>query len=122
MDQRTSPEVLEFASKREPGTVDRVGQDLLALLQGAAQASNEKVERAIDMAHKLSMQLRDAEDRIAQLEGQNDLLHGEVEHLQARAARAESWLERIKKEIEGTLVAAEANRPELPFQSKGPSA
>ena len=69
------------------------------MAQRIAQASNEKVERAMDTAHKLSMQLRDAEDRIAQLEGQNVLLHGEVEHLQARAARAESWLERQRPRL-----------------------
>ena len=117
MAQKIPAQALELAPKdartRAGGHIDQMGHDLLALLQEAAQASTEKVGSAMDMAHKLSMQLRDAEDRIAQLEGQNVLLHGEVDHLQDRAARAESWLERIKEEIEGKLVAAEANRPEL---------
>ena len=60
------------------------------------------------MAHKLSIQLRAAEDRIAQLQG-------EVERLEGRAARAEQWLEAIKNEIEEKLIAPmEANRPSLP--------
>jgi chromosome segregation ATPase len=60
------------------------------------------------MAHKTSMELRAAEDRIAQLEA-------EVERLRDRATRAERWLETIKQEIEEKLIAPmEANRPELP--------
>ena len=60
------------------------------------------------MAHKLSIQLRAAEDRIAQLQG-------EVERVQNRANRAEQWLEKIKQAIEVNLIASmEANRPELP--------
>jgi chromosome segregation ATPase len=54
------------------------------------------------------MELRAAEDRIAQLEA-------EVERLRDRATRAERWLETIKQEIEEKLIAPmEANRPELP--------
>lgn len=57
-------------------------------------------------AHRLSIKLRAAEDRIAQL-------HEEVEHLQDRANRAEQWLETIKREIEDNLIASmEANRRE----------
>jgi hypothetical protein len=59
------------------------------------------------MAHKTSMELRAAEDRITQLEA-------EVELLRDRATRAERWLETIKQEIEDKLIASmEANRPEL---------
>ena len=66
------------------------------------------------MAHKLSIQLRDAEDRIAHLEGHVTQLRGEIEHLHGRAACAEDWLRRIKQEVEDKLIALEANRPELP--------
>jgi hypothetical protein len=48
--------------------------------------------------HKLSMQLRAAEDRINQLEA-------EVELLRDRAVRAERWLQIIQKEIEEKLIA-----------------
>jgi len=80
----------------------------MAMVQQAASSSKENVERAVSMAHKLSIQLRAAEDRIAQLQR-------EVEHLEGRAARAEQWLEAIKNEIEEKLIAPmEANRREPP--------
>jgi hypothetical protein len=60
------------------------------------------------MAHKASMELRAAEDRITQLEA-------DVERLQDRATLAERWLEIIKQEVEDKLIASmEANRPESP--------
>src|ERR1700745_3841366 len=102
MDQRTPPEVLDFSATQEVlggDPIDRLGQDLVALLQEAAKASNEKVERAVSMAHKLSIQLRGAEDRIAQLDGHVAQLRRELEHLQGRAGRAEGWLERVKQEV-----------------------
>jgi chromosome segregation ATPase len=78
------------------------------MLQEAANISKENVDRAMTVAHKLSMELRAAEDRISRLEV-------EIERLESRAARAEHWLEVIKKEIEDKLIAPmEANRPELP--------
>ena len=58
------------------------------------------------MAHKKSMKLRVAEERIAALEA-------EIECLRDRAIRAEGWLEDIKQEIENKLLASmEANRAE----------
>jgi predicted nucleic acid-binding Zn-ribbon protein len=50
------------------------------------------------LAHKLSIQLRTAEDRISQLEA-------EVELSRDRAARAERWLQTIQNEIEEKLIA-----------------
>jgi hypothetical protein len=89
--------------------VDEVGHRVVALLREAANVSAENVERAMTMAHKTSMELRAAEDRIIQLEA-------EVERLRDRATRAERWLETIKQEIEDKLIAPmEANRPELPL-------
>jgi molecular chaperone GrpE (heat shock protein) len=113
MDQHSTgaSEVLAFAPRQEPQhkhVVDEVGHRLVALLRDAANISAEKVERAMTMAHKASMELRAAEDRIAQLEA-------EVERLRDRATRAERWLETIKQEIEEKLIAPmAANRPELP--------
>jgi uncharacterized protein YlxW (UPF0749 family) len=76
------------------------------MLRQAAHLSEENLQCAMSMAHKLSVQLRAAEDRIAQLQG-------EVEYLQNRANRAEQWLETIKREIEDNLIASiEANRRE----------
>jgi len=60
--------------------------------------SNENCDRAMKLAHKLSMQLRAAEDRINQLEA-------EVELFRDRTVRAERWLQTIQKEIEEKLIA-----------------
>jgi TolA-binding protein len=114
MDQRSAatPEVLKFASRQnardERDPIDQTGHALLVMLEEAATLSQENVDRAMTLAHKLSIQLRAAEDRIRQLEG-------EVERLESRATRAEQWLQVIKNEIEDKLIRPiEANRPELP--------
>jgi uncharacterized protein YlxW (UPF0749 family) len=51
----------------------------------------------MSLAHKLSMELRAAEDRTQQMAR-------EVEHWQERAARAEQWLRTIQQEIEEKLL------------------
>src|SRR5438034_38615 len=109
MDQRTPPELLatEQNLQSETNVVDQAGHRIIALLREAADSSAENVERAMTMAHKTSMELRAAEERIY-------LLEAEVERLRNRATRAEEWLEAIKQEIEEKLIAyIEANRPEL---------
>ena len=73
-------------------------QAIIAKIQEAADRSNENCDRALKLAHKLSMQLRAAEDRINQLEG-------EIQLFRERAARAERWLQTIQKEIEEKLIA-----------------
>jgi hypothetical protein len=83
-------------AKFEP--IDRAGHAVIALLQKAADIAEENIERAMTVAHRLSPELRTAEDRIRELEG-------EVEHLESRATRAEQWLGTIKKEIEDTIIA-----------------
>jgi chromosome segregation ATPase len=106
MDNRP-PEVVRLEPLDESEPIDQAGQALVALLKEAANIAKENVERAMTVAHKVSMELRAAEDRIIQLEA-------EIERLESRATRAEQWLEVIKKEIEDKLIARmEANRPEL---------
>ena len=97
----TSEQVAKFAPKdkpRETDPTDESGRAVVALLQQAATLSNENCDRAMTLAHKLSIQLRAAEDRINQLQS-------EVDHLQNRAANAENWLRVIEKEIEKKLIA-----------------
>jgi hypothetical protein len=105
---KPSSEVVNFASKQKPRgefePIDQAGHALIGLLKEAASISKENVERAMTVAHRLSLELRSAEDRIRELEG-------EVECLESRAMRAEQWLGTIKQEIEETLIAPmEANR------------
>jgi hypothetical protein len=98
----TPEQVIEFAPKGGPRSytplVDEAGEAIIAKLQKAADLSNENCDRAMKLAHKLSMQLRAAEDRVNQLEA-------EVELLRDRAVRAERWLQIIQKEIEEKLIA-----------------
>ena len=98
----TTEQVLKFVPKEWPNSygaqVEEVGQAVVAKIQRAADLSNENCDRAMALAHKLSMQLRAAEDRINQLEA-------EVELLRDRAVRAERWLQTIQKEIEEKLIA-----------------
>jgi len=73
--------------------VEQSGQAIVALVQQAAETANSNCDRAMDLAHKLSMQLRVAEERVRELEGV-------IRHYQDRAERAERWLVRIYNDIE----------------------
>ncbi len=66
------------------------------MLHKVAEMAKEDCARAMDLAHKLSFQLRDAEERARELEAQ-------ATHFRERAAHAERWLERIYSEVEQTF-------------------
>jgi uncharacterized protein YlxW (UPF0749 family) len=101
-DADTPEQVLKFVPKEQPRSyaplVEEAGEAIIAKIQKAADLSNENCDRAMKLAHKLSMQLRAAEERINQLEA-------EIELFRNRAARAEGWLQTIQKEIEEKLIA-----------------
>ena len=97
----TPEQVLKFAP-REKGrsdgiALDDAGQAIVAQIRTAADLANQDCDRAMSLAHKLSMELRAAEDRAHQL-------RAEVELWRNRAARAEEWLRTIQKEIEDKLI------------------
>jgi hypothetical protein len=98
----TPEQVVKFAPKekqRSDGSpLDEAGQAVVAKIQKAANLSNENCDRAMKLAHKLSLELRAAEDRMNQLEA-------EVKLFRDRAARAEGWLRVIHKDIEEKLIA-----------------
>jgi len=101
--------VLEFAPKKkgqlEGDPLEQSGLAIVAMLQEAADLSNDTCERAKALADELSRDLRAAEDRI-------NLLEAEIEYFHDRAARAESWLQLIRKEIDEKLIAPmAATRP-----------
>ena len=84
------------ASKGQPDAnivADDSGRAIVALLQKAAEMAKEDCARARDLAHRLSSQLRAAEERASELEA-------EAAHFRNRAARAEEWLQRIHNEVE----------------------
>ena len=97
----TPEQVLKFVPKEKAQNkvpqVDEAGQAIVAQIRTAADLAKEDCDRAMSLAHKLSMELRAAEDRTHEMEA-------EVEHWRERAARAEQWLRIIQKEIEEKLL------------------
>jgi hypothetical protein len=94
--------VFPFAPAREGSSkggdqLDKAGQSILRLLQKAAGVAEENSRHALDMAQKLSHQLRAAEHRVAELEA-------EVEAYRDRAERAEQWLHKVYTEIEDRFL------------------
>jgi molecular chaperone GrpE (heat shock protein) len=97
-----SPEVIQFArstrDNRDDHTqVDAAGETILQLLHNAADTAEANSRHALDMAQKLAVQLRAAEDRVAELEAQ-------ANSYRERAERAEQWLHRIYGEIEERFI------------------
>ena len=79
-----------------------IGRSTIIALLEAARADDD-CKRAMDLAHKLSIQLRAAEDRASQLQAH-------VEYFQDRAVRAENWMARIYKEIEEKFMSQRASK------------
>jgi hypothetical protein len=78
------------------------GQTILQLLSKAADVAEGNSRHAMDMAQKLSHQLRAAEERIAELEA-------EVAAHEERADRAEQWLHKVYTEIEERFLDRDKN-------------
>ena len=99
----SGPDVIPFArasqgAHGDDSQLDKAGQTILQLLNKAADVAEENSRHAIDMAQKLSHQLRAAQDRIAELEA-------EVAAHQERAERAEQWLHKVYTEIEDRFLS-----------------
>jgi hypothetical protein len=75
---------------------DDAGHGIIALLRKAADMAKQDCDRAMDLAHKLSSQLRAAEERAREFEA-------EAIHFRDRAARAEDWLAHIHNHVEKTF-------------------
>jgi hypothetical protein len=93
--------VLKFAPKENAS--NRVAQlhdagEAIVQIRTAADLAKEDCDRAMGLAHKLSMELRAAEDRTQQMAR-------EVERWRDRAARAEQWLRTIQQDIEENLLS-----------------
>jgi hypothetical protein len=88
------------ASERRRDDADpaeRTGAAIIAALQQAANASKADCGRAMDLADRVSAQLRT-------VEGQMNELRAQIEYFQNRAAHAEMWLKVIQKEIENKFI------------------
>jgi hypothetical protein len=73
------------------------GETILQLIHRAAGVAEENSRHAVEIAQKLSHQLRASEDRIAELEA-------EAATYRERAERAEQWLRRIYSEIDNRFL------------------
>ena len=85
------------AAPNDADQLDRAGQTILQLLHKAAGVAEENSRHALDMAQKLSHQLRATEDRVAELEA-------EVQLYRDKADRAEQWLHKVYTEIEDRFL------------------
>ena len=95
-----SPSVVAFPNKEDE--LDKAGQAACDLVHQAASTAEQKTQHVLAVAHKISLQLRAAEDRVASLEA-------EVKHYRVRADRAEKWLHRIALEIQNTFLSTSKN-------------
>src|SRR3954471_24819836 len=104
--------IVPFApvSKGQPDAnivADDSGRTIVAMLQKAAEMAKDDCARAMDLAHKLSFQLRSAEERARDLEA-------EATHFRDRAARAEAWLLRLHNKVENTFSQKKEREPRQP--------
>jgi hypothetical protein len=79
-------------------SIDQSGNVIVAMLQKAADHSSHECAHSQAIINNLSHQLRVTKDRINELQG-------EVEYFGNRSFRAETWLQRIQREIEKKLIA-----------------
>ena len=82
--------------------LDQAGHSVIGMLEQAAAVAAENCQHAVDVAQKISIKLRAAQDRIKDLQA-------ETAHYQERAGRAEQWLLRISQEIEQRFLDAKAD-------------
>jgi hypothetical protein len=97
---------IPFANSRQSNGADQLdaaGQNIVQLLHKAAGVAETNSRKAIDVAQKLSHQLRAAEQRISELEAEAEACHKKSE-------RAEQWLHHVYSEIEDQFLRQSDNR------------
>jgi hypothetical protein len=87
--------------------LEDAGRAAFEAIRRAAASAEETTQRALGLAHKTTLQLRAAEERIAQLEA-------EVQQARVRAQRAEQWLHKIVAEIDQRFSTSSENRDQRP--------
>ena len=92
--------VVAFAPQKGAPDATRVaddaGEHIVALVQQASNRAKEDCQRAMDLAHRVSSELRATEERARAFEE-------EANYFRDRAARAEEWLVRIESELQQTF-------------------
>jgi len=103
----TPASVVAFAPKKGAAdatiVVDDAGEHIVTLLQQASNLAKAECQRAMDLAHRVSSDLRAAEERARAFEE-------EANYFRHRAARAEDWLVRIEGEPQQTFFQNEGQR------------
>jgi hypothetical protein len=108
----TSETLIQFPNDDDP--LDRTGHTILGLLQRAAVVAEKNSQHAMAIAHKLSLELRAAEDHIKKLEA-------DVRHYKDRSDRAEEWLRQISLHIEKRFFASDdSHANQEPARQGGP--
>ena len=96
----TPASVVAFTPKKAPAdatmAADDAGQHIVALLQRASGNAKAECQRAMDLAHRVSSELHEAEERARKFEA-------DANYFRERAARAEEWLVRIEGELQQTF-------------------
>src|SRR4029077_6355004 len=87
----------DFASSNK---IEKAGQDILQSLQKAADVA----EASRETARRLSHQLQNAENRIAELENRTKELEAEVQLYKAKMERAKRWLRTLFSQIENVCL------------------
>jgi hypothetical protein len=112
--QSGSETAIPFAKNTVSNGVDQLdaaGQTILQLLHKAAGVAEANSQHALDMAQKLSHQLRAAEQRIAELEAEAQLY-------QQKSERAEQWLHKSIRRLRSDL-SGEQKRAVAVWQRAG---
>jgi hypothetical protein len=93
--------------RSESDALDTAAQHTLDLLHRAAIAAEANNQQALEVADKLSAQLRAAEDRMRELDNK-------ARYHEERADRAERWLYQISVEIEQNFFGRDDSRSSQP--------
>ena len=92
--------------------VDEAGRNIVALLGRAADSAKDECARAMDLAHKLTFQVRAAEERARDAEEQVQAhWRPRFAHFRDRALRAEDWLRHIHTEVEQAFFGKNGSGP-----------
>jgi hypothetical protein len=87
--------------------LERAGRLILDMVGKAASAAEVNNQKAIQIAEKLSAQLRAAENRMRELENK-------ARYHEDRADRAERWLYQISVDVEQKFFGRDDNRASQP--------
>ena len=106
-----APAAKNAATHDSADQLDNAGHTILRLLHKAAGVAEANSQHALEMAQKLSHQLRAAEARINELEA-------EIGIYQEEADRAEQWLDRGYTEIEDRFLRQDNGHRGVPQRTQ----